>query len=178
MLFETSRLTVRLLEEQDYGNFQQMQSSPNVMKFILGRAKSREENSEEWQRIGEEYAKEDPELLVMAVCSNQSRELVGTCAIVKNEEEEYEVGYRFWERYWGSGFGREVLEGLIGYAFLEMNLTSLVAYVHLNNVSSVKILDQSCMHVTNEFIEKETNDEIRKYEITRQEHINLQSRQE
>ncbi|MFQ3546492.1 hypothetical protein Q7A53_20600 [Halobacillus rhizosphaerae] len=84
----------------------------------------------------------------------------------------------FWKGTGDAEFGREVLEGLIGYAFWEMNLTSLVAYVHLSNGSSVKILDQSSKYVTYEFIEKDTNDEIRKYKLTKQEHSNLQSRQE
>ncbi|TDL31291.1 N-acetyltransferase [Jeotgalibacillus sp. S-D1] len=167
MYFSTSRLRVRKAEWSDYPAFHEMQSSERVMGFIIGRAKTESENRNEMEKILASYNHQKQDFLVMVISRKDDKQdlLIGTCAIIKNEEGEYEIGYRLSEAFWGKGFGSEVLEGLIDYCFQRTDISSVVATVHKDNLVSCKILDRSPMELIKETIDKETKEKVRIYKL-------------
>lgn len=169
MFFTTSRLNVRKAQWIDFPAFHEMQSNKRVMEFIIGRAKTESENKDEMEKIIASYQNQNQDFLVMAISRKADEQdlLMGTCAIIKNEHGEYEIGYRLSEAFWGKGFGGEVLEGLIDYCLKETNLTSFIAAVHKDNQASCKILDRSAMTMIKETFDEETEAWIRVYKLER-----------
>lgn len=167
MYFKTKRLVARRLEKKDFQAFHEMQSNENVMKFIIGKAKSRDENTEEFERIIGNYNKEYLELLVLAISDKNDGQsnLLGTCAIVKNENEEYELGYRFIEKNWGNGYGLEILDGLIKYCLNDLGIKDIIAIVNKDNTPSIKMLDASAMNYVREYQEMDTRNKVRLYKV-------------
>jgi len=165
MFFETQRLFTRKLTIEDLLPFQEMQSNKNVMRYITKRPKTNKESAIELEKILKSYNNSTREFLVMAVVRKEDNEFIGTCAIIKNEDEEYEIGYRTIEKYWGNGYGKEIVEGLIKFAFQSLYIDHLVAYVNNENYASVKILDNSKLDFIREYEGSKNQDCVRYYKL-------------
>lgn len=163
MYIETQRLFAGQLTLDDIIPFVEMQSNEKVMKYILGRPKTKEESINELEKILSSYEIISNDFIIMAVVKKDDNQFVGTCAIVKNDDGEHELGYRFIEKYWGNGYGVEILNSLVAFALKLPYLSRVVAYVNKNNYLSVKILDSSELIFIKEFKESETGDVIRYY---------------
>lgn len=165
MFFDTKRLLVRELTLDDIMPLDEMQSNEKVMKYIIGRPKTKEESIVDLEKILSIYGKGNNYFLVMAVVKKEDDQFVGTCAIIKNEDGEHELGYRLMEKHWGNGYGQEILNSLITFALKLPDLNEVVAYVNKDNYLSVKILDSSEFNSIKEYKENETGDVIRYYKI-------------
>lgn len=167
MFFETERLLARELNMDDIPSFVEMQSNVNVMRYITDRPKTKEESINEFEKIIHSYRKVNRGFLVMAVARKDDIKFIGTCAIIKNNDGEYEIGYRFIEEYWGKGYGKEVVCGLVEFAFQSLNLNQIVAHVNKDNYSSVKILDSLYFDFVRAYRESETGDLVMYYKISK-----------
>ncbi|WP_413306223.1 GNAT family N-acetyltransferase [Bacillus sp. 1P10SD] len=167
MYFETERLYTRRFELDDIAEFHEMQSKDNVMKYIIGRGKTRTENSNELLKIVNSYNENNTDRLIMAISeiNVENRTLIGSCAVVKSENEEFEVGYRFSEKYWGKGYGSEILNGLLQFCFNELAIDKVFSIVEKENIYSVRILENSPMHFVREYEEEDTNNIVRLYRL-------------
>lgn len=154
MIFETARLTVRPLVEEDFDAFHAMQADPVVMQFIEGKGLDRAENQRQLRDCIARYTQRDNRFWVWAIARKSDAAFIGTCALVPDEtlpdkempnEANTEIGYRLLQRYFGQGYGNEICQGLIAHAIDEGRHTALSAYVDENNLASVKILDNSCL---------------------------------
>ncbi|MEM7454452.1 MAG: GNAT family N-acetyltransferase [Planctomycetota bacterium] len=158
MIFKTKRLAVRHLEHDDFAPFHEMQSDDEVMRYTTdhgnGRGLDEAENRKQLEHCIECYGKPETNFLVWAIV-DEAESFVGTCAIVRTDDGENEIGYRFLRSQWGRGFGTEITAGLIDYAIRELEMDSLYAIVDVRNLASVKILDRSSLtfdrEVTNEY---------------------------
>lgn len=166
MIFETPRLQIRPLTIADLEPFHEMQGNTRVMQYTTGRAMTREENEKSLTQVIGAYAIPENTFRVWAVERKSDREFLGTCALILNEKGENEIGYRFLEKYWGNGYGKEIISGLIQYARDELRLESLVAYVSKKNIASVKLLDRSAFQFINEFFNEEENGIDRYYRLS------------
>ena len=157
MLFKTQNLFIRELKDTDLDAFCEMQGNPNVMRYVGGKVDTRDECQTQIRDLQAAYTKPNPNLLVWAVCQQSDGAFVGTAAIVYYKNGDHEIGYRFLERYWGKGYGKEVANGLIDYAIHDLQLSNVVAYVDKKNLASVKILDQSALPFQKEYFNKDDN---------------------
>ncbi|MEM9410737.1 MAG: GNAT family N-acetyltransferase [Planctomycetota bacterium] len=153
MIFETRRLLVRCLQQSDFPAFHEMQSDDEVMKYTasdgsIGRGLDEQQNRFQLDDCIKRYDHAGNRFWVWAIVEKQSNDFVGTCAIVENEQNEMEIGYRILRKHWRKGMGVESAEGLITFAIGGMKLNSFVAYVDLRNLASVKILQRSQMRLT------------------------------
>lgn len=141
MVFTTQRLQIRRLTLADLDLFHKMQSDQQVMRYIGGKVSSYQENKKDLENILKFYNTPKNDFWVWAIALKSNRDFIGTVALVKNQKGEYEIGYRLLKTYWRQGYGKEVSNGLIKYAFEELRLKEIVAYVDKNNITSVRILD-------------------------------------
>jgi len=125
----------------DLERFHKMQSNPKVMQYVTGMTKSYDEHKAELERLIKKYAQLNNDFRIYAIERIVDGEFIGTCALVKDEEGDDEIGYRFIEDYWGNGYGYEVCKGLISYCKTQ-DFMSLTAYVVDVNVASAKILEK------------------------------------
>lgn len=80
--------------------------------------------------------------LYWAVCLKEQTNLAGTFCLFHFEQENTiaEIGYEFLPSYRGRGLAREALESIIDYSFNTLQLNKLVAYVHGENILSLRLL--------------------------------------
>jgi len=164
-IFTTKRLHTRPFTVNDLTEFYDMVGNTQVMQYIK-KPLNLEEGKEELNRFINYYQDKKKFFHLWAVEEKESQELIGLCGVYKNEEEDYEIAYRFRTSFWGKGFGSEIAKGLLNHCFNELKIDKLVAYVIKENIGSVKILEKE-MHFVSEFYSKKHLAVKLKYQITR-----------
>ncbi|APD06006.1 ribosomal-protein-alanine N-acetyltransferase [Flavobacteriaceae bacterium UJ101] len=165
MIFKTKRLIVRDLIESDRVDFYDMMGNPKVMNPIPMKILTKVESDQKFDEFVN-LCKQKSEKKIWAVILEN--EFIGICGLIKNNENEDEIAYRFREKHWGLGYGTEIAEGLLKYGFEKLNSPIITADVFIENKQSMKIIEKF-MEFHFEFFSKEWNCMDRRYKITRSE---------
>ncbi|MEH7611840.1 GNAT family N-acetyltransferase [Gottfriedia acidiceleris] len=159
---KSNRLYIRKLKMDDLEHLHKLQSNVNVMRYITNCPKTLEETENELNRILQMDKEKNADFEVMSVCKNETNQLIGTCAVIKNEANKLEIGYRLAEEEWGNGYGSEIASLIEDYCFGIRKLNFIVATVEAKNIYSVKILEKKGFNLILESIDGE-NGELTKY---------------
>ena len=111
MIFNTRRLEVHYLKQDQLTAFHDLQSNPNVMRFTGQGVLDFQENTLDLKKVIGHYSEENNGFWIWGIFLKGEHELIGTCAIVTHSDEENEIGYRFREKYWGNAYGIEITRG-------------------------------------------------------------------
>lgn len=139
MIFETERLYVRHLKEEDLDALHILYSDPAIMEFIRPPLKI-----EETRKIFDDqllqYALE-PQLGRYMIVEKNSDTFVGLFMLRKNEDKEgVEIGYSFRKQDWGKGYATEIVKKGVEYTFAFTPFNHIYALTHLRNKNSKKVL--------------------------------------
>jgi len=163
MIFETQRLSIRMLSIQDTEDFFDMMGNPNVMNPIPQKVMTRLESDMVLEKFIPPQTT-DLDKQVWAIVEKESTSFIGLCAFLKNNKNDEEIAYRLREQFWGVGYGTEIAKGLIGFGFTEMSLSKITADVNITNTNSTKILDKFMSPVL-EFYNNDDQCTDRRYEL-------------
>ena len=89
----------------------------------------------------------------------QTNEFIGWAGLKYNTEEVnhkinfYDIGYRLDEKFWGKGYASEASFAWLKYAFETMNIKTIEAAAHAENVASNRILQKMGMQMTEQYLE-------------------------
>lgn len=166
MIFETTRLYVRQLEENDEAAFFELMSNPNVMDPIPQKNFNQAQSLSKLVELISLEKSSDTK--IWCLCKKGYNDLIGICGVLKNDEEEDEIAYRIIETFWGNGFGTEITKGLIDYCFTTMKSDLITADVCVDNTRSVKILNKY-FTAKKEFFNAEDNCVDRRYILRRED---------
>ncbi|PHS10722.1 MAG: hypothetical protein COA88_00085 [Kordia sp.] len=169
MIFETERLTIRILTPQDIDPFFDMMSNPNVMDPIPRPVMTRAESDAFLDKLISGKA-DSPYKNVWAIVEKKSNSFIGLCAYLKNDENDDEIGYRLREQFWRIGYGTEITKGLLDYGFIKKGCTKITADVYVENIGSTKILDKF-MSPVRDFYNDEDKCMDRRYEVLKEDWI-------
>lgn len=164
-LFESERLHVRHLKPEDLDDFYDMQSNPNVMKYIKPEMDYKEAKKE-LERFISYYGERKKMFRIWAVVEKRTNSFIGICGVYLNKKNEEEIAYRLRQIYWGNGFGREIAKKLFDFCFETLDYEELNAYVMEKNQGSIKILDKY-MTFEQVIFSKETNSKEYNYKINK-----------
>lgn len=165
MIFETTRLYVRQLEENDEAAFFGLMSNPNVMNPIPQKPFDKKESAAKLSELI--LLEKSSDTKIWCLCKKGRNDLIGICGFLKNDEEEDEIAYRLSEAFWGQGYGTETAKGLIDYWSVYMKTDLITADVCVDNLKSVKILDKF-FTVKKEFFNAKDNCMDRRYILKRE----------
>ena len=163
-IFETERLSVRKLQLTDFEPFNKMQCNRKVMQYVRARPMTYDENKEELRKLIKMYTVPNNDFWIYAIERKEDNAFVGTLALVKDENNDDEIGYRFLEKHWNNGYGREIVEGLIDYCKNE-GFTKLIACVAIKNVASTKIIQNSGFQFVKDFVSDDLKVPEQKFEL-------------
>ena len=96
--------------------------------------------------------------------------MIGLAAILTNDEEDWELGYRFRVKYWGKGYGTEIARGTVRYCFEVLGYDKITADVDIENIASKKILEK-LMKLKKEFYNEEDKCLDQRYELYKKDWI-------
>ena len=156
LILETDRLLLRPLDFSDAEGMFRLDSNANVHKYLGNNpVKSIEESNHYIENIRNQYLQNGTGRF--AVILKDTNEFIGWCGIKFITEPEnnhvnfYEIGYRLMEEHWGKGYGYESAKAWLDYGFEKMNIKTIYASAHLDNVGSNRILRKIGMLQTEQY---------------------------
>jgi len=141
-IFETERLIVRRLNWTDLHLFHKMQSNKKVMRFVKAKTMTFDENKRDLKKLILGYNQADNDFFIYAIVRKSNNFFIGTIVLVKDENNDDEIGYRFLEKYWNCGHGTEIVKGIIDYCKKE-GFYKIIACVAPKDIASYKIIKKS-----------------------------------
>jgi len=158
LILETDRLLLREFQLSDAAAFFAMDSNPKVHQYLWNKPVQKiEETYEIIDFVQKQYL--DNGIGRFAIILKETNEFIGWAGLkyntepVNNKTNFYDIGYRLDEKFWGKGYASEASMAWLNYAFETMNLKTLEAAAHTENVASNRILQKMGMQMTEQYLE-------------------------
>ena len=140
-VLETERLLLRELTEEDFDFILELERRTESYKYEMGGMPEKDDVIEGCKWFVEK-AKKLPECggVKFIVC-NKKGEMFGFVSLHCNWEKtkEWEIGYKFLIEYWGNGYASEATCKVIEFAFKELSIHKLMAFINYENKRSVAL---------------------------------------
>jgi ribosomal-protein-alanine N-acetyltransferase len=144
IILETSRLSLRELTEEDAPDVHRLNSNPNVMRYLGAEAillSPEEALSMLRSRIFPLYARYGMDR--WAVMLRETNALIGLCGLrYLPRTNEYDLGYRFFENYWGKGYATECARAVLDYGRNQLPGARIVGKAFPENLASIRVLEK------------------------------------
>lgn len=154
-ILETERLYLRGFKIDDAQLLIDLNSNPNVVRYTGDGAVK---NLEEAKRILADII--FPQYLNKmgrwAVHLKSNDEFIGWCGLKYiADDNEIDLGYRFFEKHWGKGFATESARAIMDYGINTLKLKMIIALAAKENTASINVLkklgmtyleDDMCKH--------------------------------
>ncbi len=155
VLFETERLTLRRFAEDDAGNLYELDSDPDVMRYLSGGAATPLEVIEtdilpRFLRYDERF----PGFGFWAAIDRVSGVFLGWFSFRPRDEagpREVGLGFRLRKAAWGKGYATEGTRALIRLGFAELGVERVVATTYEDNLASRRVMEKAGMTLTRRF---------------------------
>jgi RimJ/RimL family protein N-acetyltransferase len=162
LILETDRLILREFQHSDAEAFFAMDSNPNVHQYLWNKPVQKiEETFEVIEFVRNQYI--DNGIGRFAIILKETNEFMGWAGLkfntemVNNKVNFYDIGYRLDEKFWGKGYASEASFAWLKYAFEIMNIKTLEAAAHSDNVASNRILQKIGMQMTETYLEDDVS---------------------
>lgn len=148
MKLETQRLILREISLDDLDKFYELDSNPNVQKYVGNKpVKDKSEIEQLILNLQKQYIENG--IARWAVIEKSTNEFIGWSGIklikepMNNHCDFYELGYRFIEKHWGKGYATETTTALVDYAFTNLNTDKIYAICDVENIGSKNVLEKT-----------------------------------
>lgn len=153
-MIETTRLILRLMNENDIDDMLRIFTDKNVLKSFDLQSFSREQ-MEKWAARNLDHQRRHGYGL-FSVILKSNRELIGDCGLEHTEFEGkpcVEIGYDFLSKYWNKGYATEAAKAVRDYAIKELNIDSksICSFIRKNNKASQRVSEKIGMQRIKEF---------------------------
>lgn len=153
---ETDRLVLRQFTDADFENLCDLDSDPEVMRFINGGLPTEPEviRGQTLPRFFGYYEKDD-QFGYWAAIEKGTGQFLGWFHFRPSFDcpEEIELGYRLKQAGWGRGFATEGARALIRKGFVESGVERIVATALAANRASIRAMEKAGLKFEHEFIE-------------------------
>jgi len=162
-MFETERLFLRKMTEEDLESVFAMRSDADVMRFI--REPQKREEALNWIKLVSSRW-EGEKIGFCSVLLKETNQFIGWCGLWQLKETgEIEVGYALVKEFWGRGFAVEASQSFLQYGFTDLNLPKIVACANPQNMGSRRVMEK--LGMTFDHIGKYYGRDLVHYTITR-----------
>jgi [ribosomal protein S5]-alanine N-acetyltransferase len=164
IILQTPRLTLRRFTQADTNLLLQLNSNPEVLKYLHEPPLATEEQALHILNtiILPQYKNN---LGRWAMHLKTTHEFIGWCGLkYLAEANEIDLGYRLMQNFWGNGYAYEAAKHTVEYGFNQLNLKTIIGRAHIENIASLKILEKIGM----QFIKEEVVDDcpVKSFSIT------------
>ena len=168
---ETERLILRELRLTDLEGMFELDSDPEVHRFLGNKPiKTKEESQIIIEKVLGQY--EEYGIGRWAIIEKNTGVFMGWSGIKFNTdynmngfEQYYDVGYRLIKRFWGKGYATESGKAAVDYAFNILNLPELFATTEIGNQASHNALLKIGLRYIEDFYFEEQQLNLRWYKI-------------
>lgn len=140
MQIETSRLTIRSFVEADIRDYAGIVADPQVTKYL---GDGSPHPYEEADAYVQDVLRRDAlsGISRYAVVRKAENDLIGFCGF-KELDDYVDFGWRYARQVWRHGYGKEAALAVLDYGLTTLNLQSIAARSFVENVGSVRIIEQ------------------------------------
>lgn len=156
VIIETERLYLREIIPEDVHRMFEMDSDPEVHRFLGRRpVKTLAESAAHIENIRQQYR--DFGVARLAIIEKATDEFIGWGGLkfitehMNGFQNFHDLGYRFIKRNWGKGYAQESTRGVIKYAFEQLNLPAIYAIADMEHKASRNVLEKSGFSFVNTF---------------------------
>ena len=141
-IIETQRCYLRELSVYDAQFFYDLNADSEVIKYTGDMPFNTLQEAESFLRNYNQY-----ELYGFgrwAVINKTTGDFLGWCGLkYLPDQNEVDLGYRFFKKYWNQGFATETAKACIAYGFNDLNLAKIIGRAMEMNVGSIKVLEKA-----------------------------------
>jgi RimJ/RimL family protein N-acetyltransferase len=155
---ETARLTLRPFGDGDLDGLFDIQSRPQVARYLYWEARDRDQVRAALEQKRRQSALErEGDRLSLAVVWRQSGALVGEVSLewLSREHRQGEVGFVFHPAHQGRGFATEAAEAVLRLGFAELGLHRIIGRCDARNLPSARLMERLGMRREAHFIHDE-----------------------
>ena len=142
-VLETDRLILRALNLEDAKAIFGLRTNKEVNEFIDRKIPN---NLSETRAFIDNIAnlEENNKGVFWVIASKSTNELMGTIGLRNFEDEENyaEIGYEINPDYQERGYMSEAFEPVLNYGFQNLELKTIEAFTHKNNIASIALLEK------------------------------------
>lgn len=170
IFIETERLVLREIIPEDAEAFFEMDSNPEVVKYVgIKPLTNISQSIENIASIRNQYIENG--IGRWAVICKDDGKLIGWSGLklikqINNHQNIHDIGYRFSPEYWGKGFATESSIAVLNYAINKINLNKVYAYADIENEASNHILRKLGFEEKGTFLDE--GDQCFWYELKRE----------
>jgi RimJ/RimL family protein N-acetyltransferase len=140
-VFQTNRLTIRKLVDDDIANLSLVLSDREVMRFSTVGVHTHSQLLEYICKCTEQYKTQ--KFGKWAISTTLNDLFIGLCGLTMAEDGLVHINYRLTSKSQGKGYAAEAVLGLLEYAKNTLNIETVSALIEPENVSSIKVVTRS-----------------------------------
>lgn len=154
---QTERFTLREVLRSDAPAFLELDSDPEVHRYLGGHTLHQLEDAEKVIAFLQKQYR-DYGIGRWAVIDKMNGDFMGWAGIKWVTEEcnshshYYDLGYRLLRKHWGQGIATECATVCVKYAFEAMRLPLITAAAHEHNIASSRVLEKCGFVQINKFL--------------------------
>jgi len=132
---------MRNLTPDDAADFYTLNLDPEVLKFTGDQPFENVQAAKDFLTNYDQYEKYGVGRL--AVIDQSTSKFMGWCGLkYSKDQEEYDIGFRFFSRYWNQGFATETAKACLDFGFRELGLQKIVGRARKENRGSIRVLEK------------------------------------
>lgn len=164
-VLRTERLSLRQLVINDEQEIFALRSDGEINKYLDRQASHTVDDARNFINKVNEHINNN-EALYWAITLGDKNILVGTICLFgfSDEHDRCEIGYELLTNFQGQGIMKEAVAKVIGYAFDTLKVQKIEAFLHKDNMSSVRLLDKFLFQQSNKL--DEATPELIGYQLT------------
>jgi RimJ/RimL family protein N-acetyltransferase len=164
----TDRLLLRLYTPDDLDDVYDIQSRPDVTRYLYWGPRDREQaRASLGLKIDSNRLKDEGDNLTLAVVLPETGRVIGDVMLiwVSRDYRQGEIGYVFHPDHGGHGYATEAAEVMLRIGFEDLGLHRVIGRLDGRNTASARVLERLGMRreahlVHNEFVKGEWTDEM------------------
>lgn len=138
----TGRLLLRELTPDDAQSFYELNLDPDVLRYTgdtpfknVSDARVFLINYDQYKKYG--FGR-------WAVIRKEDDAFLGWCGLKYSEEtKEYDLGFRFFKKYWGNGYATEAAIACASLGFSTFNIPKIIGRAMKANSASIRVLEKA-----------------------------------
>jgi RimJ/RimL family protein N-acetyltransferase len=143
---ETKRLTIRQFTQEDFDNIVSLKKELKSTNF-----------NRLFKTIIDSYQCQEKRISYALILKSTGVFLGFCCLITLEDNMPMECYYFLRPEYWGNGYAIESLRKIFEYAFSELELDKIVAYIDQGNTRGWKVAERAGMKYMGNILRKDTN---------------------
>jgi ribosomal-protein-alanine N-acetyltransferase len=157
-ILTTERLTLRQLVINDEREIFTLRSDSEINKYLDRQLSNTIDDARNFiKKVNENINKNDS--LYWAITLSDKNVLIGTICLFSfsDETDKCEIGYELLTNFQGQGIMTEAVEKVIDFAFNTIKVQKIEAFFHIDNQSSIKLLEKFSFKDSNKPDKTDTN---------------------